>query len=77
MKKTKMIKKNYEFKNVLTKEGFTFMFTSIVDNFQNFRPLILLVISLIAISIGEASGLFKAVFRKSLIIKKDIDMRMS
>ncbi len=51
-------------KNVLTKEGFTFMFTSIVDNFQNFRPLILLVISLIAISIGEASGLFKAVFRK-------------
>lgn len=48
--------------NVLTKDGIKYIFTNVVTNFQIFEPLVLLIISLITISIGEASGLFKAVF---------------
>lgn len=49
--------------NLLTKEGLTYMFSSIVQNLQVFKPLVLLIISLISISIAEASGLFKIIFR--------------
>lgn len=48
--------------NVLTRNGIKFLITSVVTNFQTFEPLVILIISLIAISIGEASGLFKALF---------------
>ena len=48
--------------NVLTRNGIKFLITSTVTNFQTFEPLVILIISLIAISIGEASGLFKALF---------------
>lgn len=48
--------------NLLTKDGIKYIFTNAVINFQVFEPLVLLIISLITISIGEASGLFKAVF---------------
>lgn len=48
--------------NVLTKDGIKYVFTNAITNFQIFEPLVLLIISLITISIGEASGLLKAVF---------------
>ncbi|MEG0021727.1 MAG: AbgT family transporter [Bacilli bacterium] len=49
-------------KNVLTKDGVKYIFNNIVTNLQIFEPLFLLIISLTAIGIGEASGLFKAIF---------------
>ena len=48
--------------NIFTLEGLKFLFSNIVTNFQNFEPLVILIISLIGISIGEASGLFDIVF---------------
>ena len=51
-------------KNLFSKEGFKYLFSSPVETFKIFQPLILLIISLMAISIGKASGLLKAVFTK-------------
>ena len=48
--------------NVLTKEGIKFILGNVLTSLQTFQPLYLLIISLIAISIGEASGLFKTLF---------------
>ena len=48
--------------NVLTKDGIRFVIGNVVTSLQTFEPLYLLILSLIAISIGEASGLFKAIF---------------
>ncbi|MDD2435508.1 MAG: AbgT family transporter, partial [Bacilli bacterium] len=48
--------------NILTKDGLKHMISNTLTNFQLFEPLVLLIISLIAFGIGEASGLFKAVF---------------
>lgn len=48
--------------NIFTLEGLKFLFSNIVTNFQNFEPLVILIISLIGISIGESSGLFDIVF---------------
>ena len=48
--------------NILTKGGIKYIITNVVTNLQIFEPLVMLIISLIAISIGEASGLFKALF---------------
>ena len=49
-------------KNIFTKEGLNFFIGDAVLNFTLFEPLVILIISLIGISIGEASGLFKAIF---------------
>ena len=48
--------------NILTKEGIIYVLNNVVKNLQVFEPLFLLIISLITISIGEASGLFKSIF---------------
>lgn len=48
--------------NVLTAKGIKYLFNNVITNFQIFEPVTLLVISLITMSIGEASGLFKALF---------------
>lgn len=50
--------------NILTKDGIKYIFTNAVINFQIFEPLVLLIISLMAVSIGESSGLFYASFSK-------------
>mgnify|MGYP003297042168 CR=1 FL=1 len=50
--------------NILTKDGIKYIFTNAVINFQIFEPLVLLIISLMAVSIGESSGLFYALFSK-------------
>ena len=51
-------------KNILSKDGFKYILSSPLDTFKTFQPLILLIISIMAISIGKASGLLKAVFIK-------------
>lgn len=49
--------------NILTKDGIKYILNNIITNLQIFQPLVLLIISLITVSIGEASGIFKAIFR--------------
>lgn len=49
-------------KNIFSKEGMKFLFSSPVETFKNFKPLVVLIITLMSVSIGKASGLFKAIF---------------
>lgn len=49
--------------NILTKDGIKYILSNIITNLQVFQPLILLIISLICVSIVEASGLFKMIFK--------------
>ena len=49
-------------RNIFSEEGLKYFFSSPVDTFKTFEPLVLLIISLMAVSIGKASGLFKAIF---------------
>ena len=49
--------------NILTKDGISYILKNVLTNLQIFEPLFLLIISLTAIGIGEASGLFKAIFQ--------------
>lgn len=67
--KTQIIKGSLEtssvtVNNALTKEGIKYFLSNILTNVQIFKPLVLLIIALITVSIGEASGLFKAIFIK-------------
>ena len=48
--------------NIFTFEGLRFLFGNVLVNFQMFEPLAMLIVSLIGISIGEASGLFDIMF---------------
>ena len=48
--------------NILTKDGISYILNNVITNLQIFEPLFLLIISLTAIGIGEASGLLKAIF---------------
>ena len=59
-------------KNIFSKEGLTYFFSSPVETFKTFKPLVLLIISLMAISIGKASGLFKAIFTPMRKLKPSI-----
>lgn len=49
--------------NIFTLDGLKFLFNNIINNFMTFEPLVLLIVALIGISIGEASGLFDIVFK--------------
>jgi aminobenzoyl-glutamate transport protein len=49
--------------NILTRDGVKYILSNIVTNLQIFEPLVLLIISLITVGIGEASGIFKAIFK--------------
>lgn len=50
-------------KNIFSIEGLQYIFTHITGNFAVLEPLALLIISLMGISIGVTSGLFKVIFR--------------
>ncbi len=56
-------------KSIFSEDGLKYLFSSPVQAFKNFQPLVLLIISLMAISIGKASGLFKAVFTRFRKVK--------
>ena len=51
-------------KSLFSTEGFKYIFSSPVEAFKTFQPLILLIMSLMAVSIGKSSGYLKAVFIK-------------
>lgn len=49
-------------KNIFTINGLKYLFSNVVTNFRSFEPLVLIIMSFIAVSIGESSGLFKVIF---------------
>ncbi|MBR3362923.1 MAG: AbgT family transporter [Bacilli bacterium] len=51
-------------KSLFSLEGFKYIFSSPVETFKTFQPLILLIMSLMAVSIGKSSGFLKATFIK-------------
>ncbi len=59
-------------KNIISKDGLRYFFSSPVETFKNFKPLVLLIISLMAVSIGKASGLFKALFTPLRTLKPSV-----
>ncbi len=59
-------------KNIFSKEGMRYFFSSPVETFRTFKPLVLLIISLMAVSIGKASGLFKAMFTPLRTLKPGV-----
>lgn len=59
-------------KNVISLDGLKFIIGNIVTNFINFKPLSIMIISLIGISIVEKSGLLNAIFYKLKNLKFEI-----
>lgn len=59
-------------KSIFSEEGLKYFLASPVETFKNFEPLVLLIISLMAVSIGKASGLFKAIFTPFKRLKPSI-----
>ena len=59
-------------KNIISPAGIKYFFSSVVTNLSVFEPLFLLIISLIGIGIGEASGLFKAMFEPFKKVKTGV-----
>lgn len=49
-------------KNIFSKEGIKYILSNTIVNFQTLEPLVLIILSLIAVSILEASGLLKQLF---------------
>lgn len=58
--------------NIFSKEGIQYIFGNAVSNFRNIEPLIYIAISLIAVSILEASGLLKHLFSYLKEVKPSI-----
>ena len=58
--------------NIFSREGIQYIFGEAVSNFKNIAPLIYVAISLIAVSILEASGLLKHIFSVFKGIKPSI-----
>lgn len=50
-------------KNIFSKAGIKYIISNTVSNFRSLEPLVLVILSLIAVSIMEASGLLKQVFK--------------
>ena len=48
--------------NIFTLDGLKFLFGNVLNNFQTFEPLVILIVALIGVSIGESSGLFDMIF---------------
>lgn len=51
-----------EFKNIFSGDGIRYVLNNTVANFQALQPLIFIIISLVAVSVMEASGLLKHLF---------------
>lgn len=49
-------------KNIFSKEGIIYFFSNIISNFNILEPLVLLIISMMAVSIAKTSGLLKHIF---------------
>src|SRR5699024_12741663 len=49
--------------NLLSTEGIQYIFTSMTDNFINFAPLGIVLVTMLGIGIAENSGLISAILR--------------
>lgn len=49
--------------NLLTKEGIQYIFLSITDNFINFAPLGIVLVTMLGIGLAESTGLISAILR--------------
>ena len=56
-------------KNIFSLKGIQYFFNNLINNFSNFEPLLVMLISLVGIGVAEISGLFKAFFSKFRNIK--------
>lgn len=52
-----------EVKNLLNKEGIQYIFLSMTDNFINFAPLGIVLVTMLGIGIAERTGLISAILR--------------
>lgn len=59
-------------KSIFSKQGLIYFFSQPVNNFKIFEPLVLIILSLITVSIGKTSGLFKILFSPLRRIKPSI-----
>ena len=59
-------------KNIISIDGITYIIGNVVTNFINFKPLAILVISLVGVGILEKSGLLNAMFHKLKNVKFEI-----
>ena len=59
-------------KNLLSIDGLKFIFGKTVDNFRNFEPLVLLIISVIGVGICEKSGFLSTIFQPLRRVKLNI-----
>lgn len=59
-------------KNIISLEGIKYIIGNVVTNFMTFKPLSIMIISLIGISIVEKSGLLNAIFYKIKNVKFEI-----
>lgn len=50
-------------KNIFSKTGIKYIISNTVSNFKSLEPLVLVILSLIAVSIMDASGLLKQLFK--------------
>ena len=57
-----------EVKNLLNKDGITYIFESMVDNFINFAPLGVVLTTMLGIGIAERSGLISAALRGFIFV---------
>src|SRR5690625_4507655 len=55
--------KMVEISNLLNKEGIQYIFLSITDNFINFAPLGIVLVTMLGIGIAESTGLISAILR--------------
>lgn len=56
-------------KNFFSGNGIRYFFNNAVENFSSFKPLILVLISLVGIGVAEIGGLFKAICSKYRKVK--------
>lgn len=59
-------------KNIFSKEGLIYFFSNVVTNFTLLEPIILIVISLMAIGIAKSSGLLKHLFEPLKKLKPNV-----
>ncbi len=59
-------------KNIISVSGIKYLIGNVISNFQNFLPLVVVIISLLGIGICEKSGLLNAVFSPIKKVKLNV-----
>jgi len=59
-------------KNIFSKEGIIYFFSNIITNFNILEPFVLIILSMMAMSIGKSSGLLKHIFTPFKKIKSQV-----